>query len=321
MMSQSYTASDIEVLSGLEPVRRRPGMYTDTTRPNHLAHEVIDNSVDEALAGHCKQIDVTLFKDGSLRGRRRRPRHAGRHPSEGEGQRRRADPHAAARGRKVHRQDLQLLRRPARRRRVGRQRAVEAPRSAGCGATARNTTSSFTDGEPHSKLEVVGTVGKRNTGTTVRFWPDPKYFDSDKFSVPQLQARAAAKAVLCPGLQGHASTNEATGEKDEWFYTGDLGEYLTEELGEGRARCRPSRSPASTTVGRRTRSSGRSPGRRTRAQPIAESYVNLIPTTAGRHARQRLALRPRRRGARVLRVPQSAAARRQADARGRLGRR
>src|SRR5437016_11160487 len=65
-MSQSYTASDIEVLSGLEPVRRRPGMYTHTSRPNHLAHEVIDNSVDEAIAGYCKQIDVTLFKDGSL---------------------------------------------------------------------------------------------------------------------------------------------------------------------------------------------------------------------------------------------------------------
>ena len=65
-MSQSYTAQDIEVLSGLEPVRRRPGMYTDTSRPNHLAHEVVDNSVDEALAGHCSRIDVTVYKDGSL---------------------------------------------------------------------------------------------------------------------------------------------------------------------------------------------------------------------------------------------------------------
>ena len=65
-MAKSYDAADIEVLSGLEPVRRRPGMYTDTSRPNHLAHEVVDNSVDEALAGHCKKIEVTLFKDGSL---------------------------------------------------------------------------------------------------------------------------------------------------------------------------------------------------------------------------------------------------------------
>ena len=65
-MAKSYDAKDIEVLSGLEPVRRRPGMYTDTSRPNHLAHEVVDNSIDEALAGHCKKIDVTIFKDGSL---------------------------------------------------------------------------------------------------------------------------------------------------------------------------------------------------------------------------------------------------------------
>ena len=83
-MSQSYTASDIEVLSGLEPVRRRPGMYTDTSRPNHLAHEVIDNSVDEAIAGHCKEIDVTLLQGQLARSGGRRPRHAGRHPSEGE---------------------------------------------------------------------------------------------------------------------------------------------------------------------------------------------------------------------------------------------
>ena len=68
LMASSYTASDIEVLSGLDPVRRRPGMYTDTTRPNHLAHEVIDNSVDEAIEGHCDAIEVTLFKDGSCRG-------------------------------------------------------------------------------------------------------------------------------------------------------------------------------------------------------------------------------------------------------------
>ena len=125
-MASSYTASDIEVLSGLDPVRRRPGMYTDTTRPNHLAHEVIDNSVDEALAGHCDNIDVTVFKDGSLPGRGRRPRHAGRHSPEGEDQRRRIDSDAPARRRKIQRQDLPALRRTARRRRLGGQRAVEA---------------------------------------------------------------------------------------------------------------------------------------------------------------------------------------------------
>ena len=83
-MSSNYRAADIEVLSGLEPVRRRPGMYTDTTRPNHLAHEVVDNSVDEAVAGHAKKIDVVLLRRRLAASRRRRPRHARRHPSAGE---------------------------------------------------------------------------------------------------------------------------------------------------------------------------------------------------------------------------------------------
>ena len=125
-MSQSYTASDIEVLSGLEPVRRRPGMYTHTQRPNHLAHEVIDNSVDEAIAGHCKQIDVTLFKDGSLQV-----------ADDGRGMP--VDIHPKEKvcgaeliltrlhaGGKLLRQDLQILRRFARRGRVGRERAFQA---------------------------------------------------------------------------------------------------------------------------------------------------------------------------------------------------
>src|SRR6202012_4138839 len=88
---------------------------------------------------------------------------------------------------------------------------------------------SFKDGKIASKLEEIGTVGQRNTGTTIRFWPDPKFFDSDKFSVPQLKHTLKAKAVLCPGLR-ISFKNEATGEKDEWFYTGDLGAYLIEEL-------------------------------------------------------------------------------------------
>ena len=130
-MASSYTASDIEVLSGLDPVRRRPGMYTDTTRPNHLGHEVIDNSVDEALAGHCDNIDVTVFKDGSLPGRGRRPRHAGGHSPEGEDQRRGIDSDTPARGRKIQRQDLPARRRSARGRCVRGQRAIEASRVLG----------------------------------------------------------------------------------------------------------------------------------------------------------------------------------------------
>ena len=130
-MAQSYTASDIEVLSGLDPVRRRPGMYTDTSRPNHLAHEVVDNSRRRS-AVRPRQAHRRHAVQGRLAGSRgRRPRHAGRHPPEGEGQRRRADPHAPARRRKVLGQELQVRRRPARRRRLGGQRAVEESRMLG----------------------------------------------------------------------------------------------------------------------------------------------------------------------------------------------
>ena len=126
---------------------------------------------------------------------------------------------------------------------------------------------------------MIGTVGQRNTGTTVRFWPDPQFFDSDRFSVPDLKRVLKAKAVLCPGLRT-SFDNEQSGEKEEWFYTGDLGAYLLEQLGECRA-------PAARADHRATRlragcrSSGRWPGRAMREQLVAESYVNLIPTTAG----------------------------------------
>ena len=292
-------------------------MYTDTSRPNHLAHEVIDNSVDEAHRRPL-QADRRHALQGRLaRGRRRRPRHAGRHPPEGEGERRRADPHAAARRRQVLRQDLPVLRRPARRRRLGRQRALASIWSAGSSAAARNTTSASRTASSTSKLEVVGTVGQRNTGTTVRFWPDPKFFDSDKFSVPQLKHMLKAKAVLCPGLRV-TFKNEASGRE------GRVVLHRRPRRLPGRG-AREGRAPAGRADHRHARpatarwSTGRCAGRRMRRRLIGESYVNLIPTTAGRHARQRPALGRRRGGARVLRVPQPAAARHQAHARGRLG--
>ena len=153
----------------------------------------------------------------------------------------------------------------------------------------------------------------------MRFWPDPKFFDTDRFAVAELRHTLKAKAVLCPGLRVRFE-NEATGEKDEWFYTGHLGEYLTEQL--GKTECLP-KEPITGKQGseRRTPWNGRWSGRRTCPPAIAESYVNLIPTQRWRHARQRTALRRLRRGARVRRVPQPAAARREADARGRLARR
>jgi topoisomerase IV subunit B len=276
-MAQSYNAADIEVLAGLEPVRRRPGMYTDTTRPNHLAHEVIDNSVDEAIAGHCKQIDVTLYKDGSLEV-----------TDDGRGMP--VDVHPQE---KVSGVELILTRLHAGGK-FNDQTYSFAGGLHGVGVSVVNALSkhlecwvrrggkeyniAFKDGRVSSKLEVIGSVGARNTGTTVRFWPDPKFFDSDRFAVPELKRVLKAKAVLCVGLRLTFS-NEATGEKEEWFYTGHLGEYLSEQLDKHE------RLPSEPVTGRHASEqdvvewalawSADAP------QLIAESYVNLIPTVAG----------------------------------------
>ena len=276
-MSSSYTASDIEVLSGLEPVRRRPGMYTHTSRPNHLAHEVIDNSVDEALAGYCKQIDVTLFKDGSLQvADDGRGMPVDIHPKE-----------------KVSGVELILTRLHA-----GGKFSDQTYKFSGglhgVGVSVVNALSKklecwikrggkeynigFKDGKVTSKLEVVGSVGQRNTGTTVRFWPDPKFFDSDKFSVPPLKHTLKAKAVLCPGLR-ITFNNEATGEKDEWFFTGDLGAYLVEEVGATeKLPAEPITSPRESDHDPVSYAILWAPNAEA---SFGESYVNLIPTIEG----------------------------------------
>jgi topoisomerase-4 subunit B len=276
-MAQSYTASDIEVLSGLEPVRRRPGMYTDTTRPNHLAHEVIDNSVDEAIAGHCANIAVKLHKDGSLE-----VTDDGRgmpvdiHPQE-----------------KVSGVELILTRLHAGGKFSGDSYSFSGGLH-GVGVSVVNALSAhlecwvrrggkeyniaFKNGRVHSKLEVIGAVGQRNTGTTVRFWPEAKFFDTDRFSVPDLRRVLKAKAVLCAGLRV-GFENQATGEKEEWFYTGHLGEYLSEQLAKA------DRMPTEPITGKHTSDQdvvewalAWTPDE---TPVITESYVNLIPTTAG----------------------------------------
>jgi topoisomerase IV subunit B len=276
-MNQTYTAQDIEVLSGLEPVRRRPGMYTHTSRPNHLAHEVIDNSVDEAIAGYCKEIAVTLYKDNSLE-------------VEDDGRGMPVDIHPKE---KVSGVELILTRLHA----GGKFSDKHYQFSGGLhgvGVSVVNALSrhlecwvkrggkeyniSFKDGKVASKLEVVGAVGQRNTGTRLRFWPDPKFFDSEKFSIPQLKHTLKAKAVLCPGLTVRF-TNEATGEKDEWFFSGDLGAYLVDELGP------VERLPGEPISGKSEHENDDidyaicwAPDAET---PVGESYVNLIPTIEG----------------------------------------
>ena len=198
-MSKSYRAADIEVLSGLEPVRRRPGMYTDTSRPNHLAHEVIDNAVDEAIEGHAKRIDVKIYKDGSLE-------------VSDDGRGMPVDVHPKE---KIPGVELILTKLHAGGKFSGKNYRFSGGLH-GVGVSVVNALSknlevwirrdgkefnmSFVNGKRRGKLDVVGKVGKANTGTTLRFWPDPKYFDSPTFSVSRLKHVLRAKAVLCPGL-------------------------------------------------------------------------------------------------------------------------
>jgi topoisomerase-4 subunit B len=277
MPPRSYTSEDIEVLTGLEPVRKRPGMYTQTDRPNHLAQEVIDNSVDEAIAGHAKRIDVRLYKDGSLEvtdDGRGMP--VDKHPRE-----------------KVPGVEVILTRLHAGGKFSNKNYKFSGGLH-GVGVSVVNALSkhlevwirrdgkeynmAFAGGKPASKLEVIGEVGKRNTGTTLRFWPDAKYFDSVKFSVPRLKHILRAKAVLCPGLTV-TFEDEANADKEEWYYEDGLKDYLTSALRgcdllpqegfvgnfEGNDEA-VSWSAAWVTEGEAT---------------LAESYVNLVPTTQG----------------------------------------
>ncbi len=252
-------------------------MYTDTTRPNHLAHEVVDNSVDEALAGHCRNIEVTVFKDGSLQ-------------VEDDGRGMPVDIHPKE---KISGVELILTRLHAGGK-FNNQNYEHSGGLHGVGVSVVNALSknlecwvrrggreyniSFASGRVKSRLEEVGEVPKSRTGTTVRFWPDPQYFDTDKFAVPRLKEVLRAKAVLCPGLRVRLG-NEATGEKDEWFYTGGLHQYLTEQLGKG------SWLPVDTFFGSRDFPGGTLEWAFAwvleSAQAVTESYVNLIPTVEG----------------------------------------
>jgi topoisomerase-4 subunit B len=277
-MNQSYTASDIEVLSGLDPVRRRPGMYTDTSRPNHLIHEVVDNSVDEALAGHCREINVTAFKDGSVEvidDGRGMP--VDLHPKE-----------------KIPGVELILTRLHA----GGKFSDKTYQQSGGLhgvGVSVVNALSArlecrvkrdgneyliaFNGGRLTEKLKVVGKVGARNTGTSVRFWPDAKYFDTDKISVSKLKHVLRAKAVLCAGLKV-TLFNEASGERDEWFYTGGLSSYLLERLA-GAAIVPDEPFAASLKGGSEVAEWAFAWLNEDGVESVGESYVNLIPTTDG----------------------------------------
>jgi topoisomerase IV subunit B len=276
-MAKTYDAAAIEVLSGLDPVRKRPGMYTDTQRPNHLAHEVIDNSVDEAIAGHAKNISVILHKDGSM-------------SVEDDGRGMPVDMHPQLKkpgvevilctlhaGGKFSDENYQFsggLHGVG----VSVVNALSKHLEVWVRRGGKEYNMSFAGGETKSKLEVVGEVGQRNTGTTLRFWPDPKYFDSPKFSVTKVRHVLRAKAVLCPGLRVQFH-DEASGEKADWCYEDGLRDYLMEAL-QGFDLL-----PAEPFIGRmkaeREGVEWALAWLPEGGELVMESYVNLIPTDQG----------------------------------------
>ena len=276
-MSKQYTAASIEVLSGLDPVRKRPGMYTDTTRPNHLAQEVIDNSVDEALAGHATTIDVTLHGDGSmtvLDDGRGMPTDI--HPEHGisgveliltqlhAGGKFSNDNYQFSGG--LHGVGVSVVNALSKVLEVTIWRGGEVQRIG------------FKDGYKAIELQVVDTCDKKKTGTSVRFLPDPQYFDSPKFSVARLKHLLRAKAVLCPGLRIKFTAPDAA-DSAEWYYEDGLKDYLkVSATGWEPIPADPfTGSMTGTTEGVDWAVHWLPEG----GELLQESYVNLIPTAQG----------------------------------------
>ncbi|MFT6419750.1 MAG: topoisomerase-4 subunit B [Porticoccus sp.] len=219
-----YTAEDIEVLTGLDPVRKRPGMYTDTSRPNHLAQEVVDNSVDEALAGHASKIDVTLYRDGSLSvADNGRGMPVDIHPEQGLPgvEVILATLHAGGKFSNKNYQFSGGLHGVG----VSVVNALSSKLEVTIRRDGRVYRMGFAGGDKVSDLAVVDSCGQRNTGTELRFLPDPKYFDTVKYSVSRLRHVLRAKAVLCAGLTVNF-TDENSGETESWCYEDGLADYL-----------------------------------------------------------------------------------------------
>ncbi|HIE89440.1 MAG: DNA topoisomerase IV subunit B [bacterium] len=280
-MSSSYKADSIEVLEGLEPVKKRPGMYTDTTRPNHLAQEVIDNSVDEALEGHATEIRVTLRKDGSM-------------SVSDNGRGMPVDIHKKE---KLSGVEL-ILTRLHSGAKFNSDHYKFSGGLHGVGVSVVNALSetfevfikrdgklhhmSFKGGEKQGKLTVKDKVGKRNTGTMIHFKPDASYFDSPKFSVSRLKHLLRAKAVLCPGLKVVFQDETASKEEEklfEWFFEYGLEDYLGAEL-EG-LELLPEIPFTGSMSGRDEAVDWAVQWQGESGELITESYVNLIPTTQG----------------------------------------
>ncbi|TRX53880.1 DNA topoisomerase IV subunit B [Thalassomonas sp. M1454] len=276
-MTDQYNSESIEVLSGLDPVRRRPGMYTDTMRPNHLGQEVIDNSVDEALAGHAQNISVVLHEDQSLEvtdDGRGMPTDI--HPEEG-----------------VPGVELIFCRLHAGGKFSNKNYQFSGGLH-GVGISVVNALSTrvevtvkrnqkifemaFENGEKVTELTEVGTVGKRNSGTQVRFWPDASYFDTAKFSVSKMMHILKAKAVLCPGLTIKFH-DKNTGNKEVWCYQNGLEDYLKEAI-KGYVNL-PEQPFVGAFSAKNEAVDWAVSWLPEGGESIGESYVNLIPTIQG----------------------------------------
>ena len=277
-MSSSYDASSIEVLTGLEPVRKRPGMYTETDRPNHLAHEVVDNSVDEAIVGHASKIEVILHQDGSLTVK-----------DDGRGM-----PVDIHKEHGISGVELILTRLHA----GGKFSDSNYSYSGGLhgvGVSVVNALSdqleiwirrggneyymAFADGNKVSELKIIGSAGKRNTGTTLRFHPDPNYFDSPKFHVGRLKRVLRAKAVLCSGLDVIFLDEENPDNDETWQYQDGLKEYLMSSLSG--AELVPEEPVLSSFKSADGEVEFAAAWVADGGECITESYVNLIPTVQG----------------------------------------
>ncbi len=275
-MTGTYTAEAIEVLTGLEPVQRRPGMYTDTVRPNHLAQEVIDNSVDEVLAGFASRIIVTLHEDGSVEVQ-----------DNGRGMPVDIHPQLGLSGVEV------IMTRLHAGGKFSDKNYNFSGGLHGVGVSVVNALServdvsikrngilyqmSFANGDKTCELNEAGLAKKRDTGTTLRFWPNAKYFDTTRLSIKQLTHVLRAKAVLCPGLS-MTFINKTTNEETSWCYENGLVDYLRQSLPEDYLPEEPFSGEFKNDEGNLNWALAWSCSSNA---TLSESYVNLIPTLQG----------------------------------------
>jgi len=273
----NYDASSIEVLTGLEPVKKRPGMYTDTENPNHLAQEVVDNSVDEAVSGYATQINVTLHKDNSMS-----VEDNGRgipidiHPKEGTpaveviltklhaGGKFSNDSYQFSGG--LHGVGISVV------------NALSSSIEVWIKRNAKQYFMKFDSSVKSNDLEEIGTVGKRNTGTLIKFTPDAQFFDSVKFSIKKLRHNLRSKAVLCPGLEVNFK-NEIDETEDKWLFKEGIKDYLQASL-DG-LDCIPSIPFVASFKTKEEQLDCALTWTENSSNVTTESFVNLIPTIGG----------------------------------------